>query len=75
MTKITHETKDYIVKVRDDPQFHAKVSKAVIKFFIDHECFAGESFSQCDSPQIDAMEFMPELLDDIIKFDCKYKED
>jgi hypothetical protein len=45
----------------------------LMAFFNDHKCWSGESYCQNDSPQIDSMDLMSELLDDIIKAKVTYE--
>lgn len=68
------ETDDCVVKFDDNREVRDKVFEAVVKFFVEHEVFCGESIMQCDAPQIDGPELLSEIADDIIKFDVEYKE-
>lgn len=71
---IRKELSDMVVHYDNSQEIKDKVFERLIKFFFEHECFHGESFMQCDSPLLDAPEMISEILDDIIKFDCEYKD-
>jgi hypothetical protein len=68
------ETEDFIVKYKDDPATKEAVFEMVVKFFIEHEVFSGDSIMQCDAPQIDGPELLCELAERI-GFDAKVKEE
>ena len=70
----TVETKNCIVTFPDDQATRDAVFELVVKFFLDHETFSGESAMQCDAPQIDAPQLLCDLVDDILKFKVDYKE-
>jgi len=65
---------DKVVEYDDSPEMQRKVFDRVIKWFVEHDVFAGESVAQMDSCQVDAAPLMEELADDVIRFKVNYKE-
>jgi hypothetical protein len=63
---------DCSITFDDSQEAKEKLFDAIIKFATEQKCFSGETFSQCDWPQVAAMSMMPEILDDILKFDATY---
>ncbi len=55
------------VTFEDTPEMHKAVFDAFIVFCVRNDCWSGESFCQCEWPQVDAMVFIPELMDKILK--------
>lgn len=72
-TTRTIDTKNCTVRFEDGPEAHKRVFDAVVAFFVEHECFSGESYVQCDDPQIGSLPFMCDLLDDVIQFQQEWK--
>lgn len=56
------------------PAMRDEIVERVLKFFADHECWAGESYMQCDGPQIGVHEMMSDLIDEVLKPKVEYKE-
>lgn len=61
-----YETKDYILSYKDNQETKDKIFNKILEFCKEHECFSGESFCQCDGPQVGMMELIPEILDDLL---------
>lgn len=57
-----------IVTYNDTQEIRDAVFERVMKYFIEHEAFFGESIHQSDDPIIDAPNVMSDIADDIIKF-------
>lgn len=57
-----------IVTYNDTQEIRDAVFERVMKYFIEHEAFFGESIHQSDGPIIDAPNVMSDIADDIIKF-------
>ena len=69
----TAETSDCVVTFPDDQATKDAVFERVVKFFLDHEVFSGESVMQCDAPQVEAPVLLSEIADDVLCFDVKDK--
>ena len=69
------EPDDCIVTYNDDEKTRKAVFDAVIKLFVEHTSFDGESIIQSDWASIDGPEFLADLADDILKFDVKYEDE
>ncbi len=57
------------IKYKDDPETKELVFQKVVNYFVDHQCFFGESVFQNDEVQLDAPEFLSELADEYLKFE------
>jgi len=71
----TIETKDCIVKYKDDKATKQAVFDKVVGFFLEHESFSGESIMQADDPRIEAPVLLSAIADDILCFDVTWKDD
>lgn len=63
-----------IVTYNDTQEIRDAVFERVMKYFIEHEAFFGESIHQSDDPIIDAPNVMSDIADDIIKFKFQSEE-
>lgn len=63
-----------IVTYNDTQEIRDAVFERVMKYFIEHEAFFGESIHQSDDPIIDAPNVMSDIADDIIKFKFSSEE-
>ena len=63
-----------IVTYNDTQEIRDAVFERVMKYFIEHEAFFGESIHQSDGPIIDAPNVMSDIADDIIKFKFQSEE-
>lgn len=57
-----------------DPGKEGLVFAKLMAFLSEHKCWAGESFAQCDGPQIGVMDFMCDILDNVLKAKVTYDE-
>lgn len=65
--KITTKFGDTITYT-DSPEVRDAVFARVMKYFVDHGVFFGESIHQMDNPIIDAPNVMSDIADKIMKF-------
>ena len=67
----TIKTKNCIVTFSEEPSVKDAVFEAVVKFFVDHESFNGESIMQNDNPQMDSPVLLADIADDVLKFNVE----
>lgn len=65
------KTENLKITFADDQNTKDAVFERVVKFFLDHQSFCGDSVMQCDAPQIDAPEFLADLVDEVLKFEVE----
>lgn len=63
---------DKVVAWDDSPEAKEAVFQKVLKYFLGEEAFSGESISQMDSPQVEAIALVCDIADGILKFKVKY---
>jgi hypothetical protein len=63
------------VEIDDSPEMKEAVFNKFVEFMLKHDCYNGESYCQCDGPQIDSMNLMSELLDEVIKPKVTWKDE
>lgn len=63
--------KDIIVSFNENQELKDKVYESVLKWYIKHGRFNGESICQCDETIIDAPQLLAYIADDIFEFDVK----
>ena len=68
------QTEDFNVVFEDTPELRERVFEHVLAFLTKHEAFSGESIMQSDDPQIEAPEFLAELVDEVFQFDTEVKD-
>ena len=62
-TRIAMRNGDVQAEVKGDDATKEAVFAKLLTFFNEHRCWSGESYCQCDGPQIGSMEMMCDLLD------------
>ena len=70
----TIELPDCTVTLNDDQATKDAVYEHVVKFMVKTQCFGGESMSQCDAPQIEAIPMLSDLIDDILQPKTSWKQ-
>lgn len=68
------ETEDFRVKFEETAELKEQVFERVLAFLTKHEAFYGESLMQSDGPQIEAPDFLAELVDEVFQFDAEFKD-
>lgn len=64
---------EYVVAYKDDEATKQALFDKVVAFLKEHECFSGESFMQCDEPQIESQNLMVEIIDDVLAVKATWK--
>jgi hypothetical protein len=65
------EFEDGTVSYNVDPQTQNAVYGEVLRWFMKHQCFHGESIMQCDEPQLTAAETLAELAE-VFQFEVEW---
>lgn len=72
MAKMTFE--DHELEFAADGYARDAVYRKVLQFFIDNQCYSGESIMQSDAPQIESPELLADLADNVFKFNVEWRE-
>ena len=71
---MNYKTSDYTISYKDDQETKDKIFNKLLEFCKEHECWHGETYCQCDDPQIAMNELFPEILEECFEFEVKYNE-
>lgn len=71
----TIQVDDLFVSYEDTLEMRDEVFNRVLNFYVEHQCFFGEVLMQADNPQIEAPNFLAEMLDEVFMFEVEYKDE
>jgi hypothetical protein len=71
--KVTREFEDFVVEYDDSEQVRDRVFNRLMEFLHEHNLYNGEVILQSDSIQLDAPDFLADLIDNVIQFEVKDK--
>ena len=71
MTRVI-EARGCTVRFEDSPEMAHKVFNKLIDWFVEHQCFSGESLQQMDATNIDAPIVLSDIADDVIEFEADW---
>lgn len=66
---------DAILTYEETDEIKQQIFDRVMKYFLEHNSFYGESIMQSDNPIIDAPNVLAEIADDIMKFKVEMKDE
>lgn len=73
--EIEIKRKDLIIIYEDTEKKRDLVFEKLLNWYIEKDCLLGEVLQQSDDCLLDAPNILSDILDNIIKFEYKYKDE